>query len=61
MVNQPGPDDAGAYQVVVSNSFGVATSQVTRIVFHCVDAAGTSATPPYSELGNRGNEYSGCH
>ena len=39
--------DAGNYQVVVSNAFGLATSAVAQVVFHCVDAAGRAPTPPY--------------
>jgi hypothetical protein len=40
--------DAGAYQVVVSNSFGMATSQLAQVVIHCVDVTGANATAPYS-------------
>ena len=43
-----GPDDAGAYQVVVSNAFGIATSPVARVVVHCVDAAATTPLAPYT-------------
>lgn len=39
MVHRFGPEDAGAYQVVVSNAFGMATSPVGRVVVHCVDDA----------------------
>lgn len=39
--------DAGAYQVIVSNSFGMATSTVAQVALHFVNAAGTSPTPPY--------------
>ncbi len=48
VVNNFGPDDAGLYQVVVSNAFGVATSQVAQVVIHAVDAAGANPVPPYS-------------
>ena len=41
------PADAGSYQVVVSNTFGLATSVVAQVVIHCVDAAGQAPTPPY--------------
>ena len=43
-----GPDDSGGYQVVVSNAFGVVTSQVAQLVIHCVDAAGGNPVPPYT-------------
>ena len=43
-----GPEDAGAYQVIVTNAFGAATSQVAQVVIHCVDAAGTGPVIPYS-------------
>ena len=43
-----GPADAGAYQVVVSNAFGVATSQVARVVVHCVDAQAIAPMVPYT-------------
>jgi hypothetical protein len=48
IVNHFGPDDAGLYQVVVSNAFGVATSQVAQVVIHAVDAAGANPVTPYS-------------
>ena len=40
--------DAGNYSVVVSNSFGTATSQVVSVVIHFVDAAGINPVPPYT-------------
>jgi len=40
--------DAGAYQVVVSNAFGVVTSSVVQLVAHCVAVAGTNPVVPYS-------------
>ena len=40
--------DAGSYQVVVSNSFGVVTSSVANVVIHCVAAAGANPVAPYS-------------
>lgn len=43
-----GPEDAGVYQAVVSNSFGAVTSQVIRVVIRVVDAAGASPAPPYT-------------
>ena len=42
------PADAGVYQAVVSNAFGMVTSQVARVVVHCVDAAATTSQPPYA-------------
>ena len=48
VVNNFGPDDAGLYQVVVSNAFGVVTSQVAQVVIHAVDAAGANPISPYS-------------
>jgi parallel beta-helix repeat protein len=40
--------DAGSYQVVISNAFGVTTSLLAQVVIHCVDAAGTGPIAPYS-------------
>ena len=40
--------DAGGYQVVVSNAFGVVTSQVAQVVIRFADATGSSPTPPYT-------------
>jgi hypothetical protein len=40
--------DAGMYQVVISNPFGVVTSQVAQVVMHAVAAAGTNPVAPYS-------------
>jgi hypothetical protein len=48
VVNNLGPDDAGLYQVVVSNAFGVVTSQVSQVVIHAVDAVGANPVAPYS-------------
>jgi hypothetical protein len=48
VVNNFGPGDAGLYQVVVSNSFGVVTGQVAQVMIHAVDAAGGNPIPPYS-------------
>jgi hypothetical protein len=44
-----GPADAGSYQLVLSNAFGLATSAVQQVVVHCVDAAGTGPAAPYSD------------
>lgn len=46
-INNFGPPDAGAYQVVVSNAFGVVTSQVAQVVVHAVNAAGINPVAPY--------------
>jgi len=48
MINNLGPSDAGAYQVVVSNSFGMVTSAVLQVSGHCVSPNG-AALPPYSD------------
>ncbi len=48
VVNNFDPDDAGIYQVVASNAFGVVTSQVAQVVIHAVDAAGANPVSPYS-------------
>lgn len=40
--------DAGAYQLVVSNSFGATTSAVVQVIVHCVDTASITPTPPYT-------------
>jgi hypothetical protein len=48
VVNNFGPNDAGLYQVVVSNAFGVVTSQMAQVVIHLVDAASANPIAPYS-------------
>ena len=48
LVREFGPADAGLYQLMASNSFGVSTSQVFQPSVHCVDAAGTAPTLPYN-------------
>jgi hypothetical protein len=40
--------DAGLYWVVVSNSFGVATSQIAPLVIHFVNASGSNPQAPYT-------------
>jgi hypothetical protein len=47
-LNNLGLPDAGAYQVVVTNSFGVVTSAVFQVAIHAVAAAGQNPVPPYS-------------
>jgi hypothetical protein len=44
--------DAGSYQLVVSNAFGMVTSAVAQVVIHCADAAGTNAVAPYTAWSN---------
>jgi hypothetical protein len=39
--------DAGNYQLVASNTFGVTTSAVATLAIHLVDAAGVNPEPPY--------------
>ena len=39
--------DAGAYSVIVSNTFDHATSTVTNLVLHYVDAANQNPQPPF--------------
>ena len=48
IINNFGPNDAGLYQVVVSNAFGFVTSQTVQVVIHVVDTAGVNPVPPYS-------------
>jgi hypothetical protein len=39
--------DAGNYQLVLSNSFGMTTSAVVQVVVHCANAAGTNPVAPF--------------
>ena len=39
--------DAGVYQFVVSNAFGMVTSIVTQVTIHCVGATAGNPSPPY--------------
>jgi hypothetical protein len=41
--------DAGVYQVVASNSFGVVTSALVTVTVACVDAASLSSAAPYDD------------
>ena len=43
-----GPADSGGYQLIVSNSFGMATSTVAQVTIHVVDAAGGNPVTPFS-------------
>ncbi len=48
-VNNFSPADSGAFQVVVSNLSGIATSQLAQMpLIHCVDAAGTNPVAPFA-------------
>jgi hypothetical protein len=40
--------DAGNYQLVVSNSFGVVTSAVAQVIIHCADVASQNPMAPYT-------------
>jgi hypothetical protein len=44
-----GPADSGAYWLIASNAFGLATSAVAQVVVHCVSAAGSAPLPPYAD------------
>jgi hypothetical protein len=48
LVTGLGLADAGDYQLVASNTFGVTTSMVASLVIHCVDAAGLNPVAPYT-------------
>ena len=49
VVNNFSPADSGVYQVVVSNLYGTATSQLAQTLWiHCVDAAGGNPVAPYT-------------
>lgn len=48
LIRNFGVADAGAYQLMTSNTFGVATSQVVQVSVQCVDAASATPTPPYT-------------
>jgi hypothetical protein len=47
-INNLSPDDAGSYQVVVTNSSGSVTSVVAQLVIHAVNVAGINPLFPYS-------------
>ncbi|HTR40890.1 MAG TPA: PKD domain-containing protein, partial [Pseudomonadales bacterium] len=52
VINNFGPNDAGLYQLVTTNSSGSTTSAVVQLVIHAVDAAGVNPVPPYSSWAN---------
>lgn len=39
--------DAGNYQLLLTNAYGVTSSAVISVVVHCVDAASTNPLPPF--------------
>jgi hypothetical protein len=43
-----GPADAGGYQLIASNAFGMSTSVVAQVIVHVVDAAGSNPVKPFS-------------
>jgi hypothetical protein len=47
VVNNFGPDDAGLYQVVITNLAGSVTSAVAQVVIHAVNASGGNPVPPF--------------
>lgn len=47
-LNSLSPDDGGVYQLVVTNFWGAATSQVAQLVIHAVNAAGANPIAPYT-------------
>ena len=48
IINAFGPTDAGVYQLIASNTFGIATSSVVMVTVHCVDAAGANPIAPFA-------------
>jgi len=47
IVRNFGPDDAGFYQLTVSNAFGASTAAVIQVSVYCVDVGGTNAAIPF--------------
>jgi hypothetical protein len=43
--------DAGNYEIVVSNSFGKATSAAAQLTIHCVDITSTNSVAPFLNWG----------
>jgi hypothetical protein len=54
-INNLAPDDAGNYQVVVTNATGVVTSAVVKVVIHAVDAANLNPLTPYASWSEAAN------
>jgi hypothetical protein len=52
LVRNFGVADAGAYQVVASNTFGVVTSQIVQVTVHCVDALSATPVSPFTSWGS---------
>jgi hypothetical protein len=48
VVNRFDAADAGCYQFVVSNAFGMASSKATQVVIHCADVNATNPMAPYA-------------
>ena len=42
------PTDAGCYQVIASNAFGMSTSTVAQASVFCADASGTNPSAPFA-------------
>lgn len=47
-LNNFGPEDSGMYQFAASNSFGMVTSQVSKVTIHSVDIGSANPIPPYT-------------
>jgi hypothetical protein len=43
-----GPDDAGSYLLIASNSFGMCTSAPVQVTVHCANSTGGNPVSPYS-------------
>ena len=54
-INNLAPDDAGNYQVVVTNATGVVTSAVVKVVIHAVNAANLNPLTPYASWSEAAN------
>lgn len=49
VISKLGPLDAGSYQIVASNAFGMATSAVANVTVRCVNVSGTAPAAPYAD------------